>query len=281
MKKVLGIIGSPRKLGNSEIIIKEISRHILEPHVLSLLRLKDFRIESCRGCYNCLSQEQRCVLKDDLYTVIDALCAADAVILAAPTYFLGANAALKQLVDRSFALYAHIERLFETPSIGICIAGVPGKEGHGLLGVENFLKMTFTEIKSTWVLYGALPGEILLAEKNRTIAAELGRQLFQPPPRATAPRCPVCGGDTFRFLDHNEIRCMLCSNRGIMESRSGTTLIDIAPGGHDMFLSKADLLKHKKWLLGMKTRFMEKKKALKTVSDRYRDGGTWIKPQQR
>ncbi len=64
MKNVLGIIGSPRKLGNSEIMIKEISRNISEPIELNLLRLTDFNIGSCRGCYSCLFKEERCVIKD-------------------------------------------------------------------------------------------------------------------------------------------------------------------------------------------------------------------------
>jgi len=42
MKKVLGIIASPRRLGNCEIMVKEISGHIPEPHELNLLRLSDF-----------------------------------------------------------------------------------------------------------------------------------------------------------------------------------------------------------------------------------------------
>ena len=73
MKKVLGIIGSWRKMGNSEIMIKEISRHIAEPHELNLLRLTDFNIGSCRGCYSCLFKEERCVVNDDLYSIADAI----------------------------------------------------------------------------------------------------------------------------------------------------------------------------------------------------------------
>jgi len=38
MKKILGIIGSPRRLGNSEIVIKEISANLTEPHELKLIR---------------------------------------------------------------------------------------------------------------------------------------------------------------------------------------------------------------------------------------------------
>ena len=280
MKNVLGIIGSPRKLGNSEIMIKEISRNISEPHELNLLRLTDFNIGSCRGCYSCLFKEEHCVIKDDLYTIVDAMCAADAIILAAPTYFLGANASLKRFVDRSFALYACIDRLFGTPSVGICIAGIPGKEGHGLLGVENFLKMSFTASKMTRVVYGALPGEVFLNEENRSTAAELGKSLFNPVVETMGPRCPVCGGDSFRFLGGADIRCMLCSNRGTLDASSGTPVINIERSDHEMFLSKAGLLKHKDWLIGMRSRFVEKKAALKAVCVGYRKDGTWIKPPQ-
>jgi multimeric flavodoxin WrbA len=280
MKNILGIIGSPRKLGNSEIMIKEISRNISEPHELKLLRLTDFNIGSCRGCYSCLFKEERCVLEDDFYTINDAMCAADAIILAAPTYFLSANASLKRIVDRSFALYASIDSLLGKPSVGICIAGIPGKEGHGLLGVENFLKMIFTDSKMTRVVYGALPGEVFLNEENRSTAIELGKALFNPVVETMGPRCPVCGGDTFRFLGGADIRCMLCSNRGSMDTSSGTPVIKIERSDHEMFLSKEELLKHKDWLIGMKSRFVEIKDALKAVSVGYRKGGTWIKPPE-
>jgi multimeric flavodoxin WrbA len=278
MKGVLGIIGSPRKLGNSEIMIKEINRNISEPHELKLLRLTDFNIGSCRGCYSCLFKEERCVLEDDFDIINNAICAADAIILAAPTYFLGANASLKRLVDRSFALYARIDRLLGTPSVGICIAGIPGKEGHGLLGVENFLKMIFSECKMTRVVYGALPGEVVLNEENRLAAAQLGKALFNPIVERMGPRCPVCGGDSFRFLGGAEIQCLLCSNRGTMAAGSDTPVINIERSNHEMFLGKAELLKHRDWLMGMKSRFVEKKEALKAVSLGYRKDGTWIKP---
>lgn len=278
MKNILGIIGSPRKGGNCEIMIKEISRNIAQPHELHLLRLADFDILPCRGCYGCLVKEGKCVLKDDLHTVIDAMSRADALILSAPTYFLGANAVLKQFIDRAFSLYAHIDHLWGIPSVGICIAGIPGKEGHGLLGVENFLKIAMTDIKMTRVLYGALPGEIFLNEENRLTAAEMGGALFMPARKPDTPRCTVCGGDTFRFLGGADVRCMLCSNRGTMDASSGVPVFDIERSDHDFIISKSNVLKHRAWLLGMKHRFTELKAALKAVSLEYGKDGTWIKP---
>lgn len=278
MKHILGIIGSPRNGGNCEIAIKEVSRHIPEPHELNLLRLADFNILPCRGCYGCLARDGQCVLKDDIHPILDAMSRADAIILAAPTYFLGANAGLKRFIDRAFSFYAHIDRMWGTPSVGICIAGIPGKEGHGLLGVENFLKIAMTDIKMTRVLYGALPGEVFLNEENRLAATEMGNALFSPAPEPDTPRCPVCGGDTFRFLGGTDVRCMLCSNQGTMDTSSGVPVFAVERSDHDFFLSKAEVLKHRDWLVGMKNRFSELKTALKSVSLDYAKDGTWIKP---
>ena len=54
MKHVLGIVASPRKLGNSELAVKEIGSRIEEPHQLKMIRLNDFDIQPCIGCYRCL-----------------------------------------------------------------------------------------------------------------------------------------------------------------------------------------------------------------------------------
>jgi hypothetical protein len=104
--------------------------------------------------------------------------------------------------------------------------------------------------------------------------------LFNPDPEPKDSGCPVCGGDSFRFLGGNDVRCLLCSNRGTMDASSGKPIIKIERSDHEMFLSKADLFRHKNWLIGMKARFIEKKAALKAVSLDYREGGTWIKPPQ-
>jgi len=51
MKKVLGIIGSPRKLGNCEILVKEVCRNIGEDYILKMVRLSTLDIQPCRACY--------------------------------------------------------------------------------------------------------------------------------------------------------------------------------------------------------------------------------------
>jgi multimeric flavodoxin WrbA len=278
MKKILGIIGSPRKLGNCEIMVKEISRQLTIPHELNLLRLQDFNILPCRGCYNCLFKTEHCILEDDLNTVIQAMAEADAYIVSAPTYFLGINASLKMLLDRGLSFYAHMDNLWGKPAVGVAIAGIEGKEGYSRLVIQSFLKMIFADDKNTRVVYGALPGEVFINEKNKQAAFKLASALFGSKVETTGPCCPHCGGDTFRFMDHHRIQCMLCSNAGSMKVESGSLSFNIDKSDHDFFSSREDALKHKEWLLGMKSRFVQHKKSLKEITQTYLKQGTWIKP---
>ena len=278
MKKILGIIGSPRKLGNCEIMVKEISRQISIPHELKLLRLQDFKILPCRGCYQCLYKTEQCVIEDDLASVVKAIVDADALIVSAPTYFLGINSCIKQFLDRGLSLLAHIEKLWQKPSVGVVIAGIEGKEGYSLLGIQSFLKLILAENKQSGIVYGALPGEVFMNPKNKQAAAELACALFEPCVKKKGACCPQCGGDTFRFIEHNRVRCMLCSNSGIMSLQDNAPTFEINKSDHELFLSKEEAVKHREWLLGMKSRFVQQKKALKEITKSYIQQGSWINP---
>ena len=278
MKKILALVGSPRKLGNCEIMAKEISRNIAEPHELQLLRLADFDILPCRGCYVCLFKENKCILEDGFNQIAQAILQADALIVSVPTYFLGPNASLKCFIDRGLALYAHSESLWGKPAVGVGIAGIPGREGYTLLGIESFLKLLMAEIKDSRIIYGALPGEIFLNAQNKTVAAELANALFAPAREKKQPCCPLCGGQTFRFMEKNQVRCMLCSNSGTLSMKDGMPVFDVQKGEHELFLTREDALAHREWLIGMKSRFLQHKEELKKISLEYRSEGQWIVP---
>lgn len=278
MKKILGLIGSPRKTGNCEIMVKEISSHISEPHTLQLLRLSDFKILPCIGCYSCLFKKEMCIQNDDFMKVLNAIIEADALIVSVPAYFLGANSCLKRFLDRGLAFYAHIEKLWGKPAVGVGIAGIEGKEGYTLLNIESFLNLIFSQNKQSKIIYGALPGEIFFNEENKKTAARLAESLLGPRHESKAPSCSVCGGSTFRFMENNKVRCMLCSNDGSFSMQANRPVFEINRSEHELFLSKKDALLHKDWLVGMKNRFFEEKNKLKKISVAYRKGGTWITP---
>ncbi len=278
MKKILGLIASPRKLGNCEIMVKEISSQIDQPHELRLLRLHDFDIRPCRACYQCMVKTKKCIINDDMHKVLDAILEADALILAAPTYFLGANAILKLFLDRGLSFYTHNKKLWEKPAVGVGIAGINGYEGYTLLGIKSFFSLILADIKQCDIIYGALPGEVFLNEANKNKAAELAANLFGQPVKSSTVVCPLCDGDTFRFLGGNKVQCMLCSNYGTLSGSVESPVFEVDKGEHQLFLTTEDALEHRKWLVGMKERFLANKDKLKKITVSYREQGDWIRP---
>ncbi len=281
MKHILGIVSSARRLGNCEIMVKEVFRNLAEPCKLSLLRLTEFKIDPCRGCYRCLFKDGQCVIDDDCATVLEAIGSADAVILAAPAYFLGAHSALKRFLDRGLSFCGAIDRLWGKPAVGVALAGIPGMEGSTLLGIESFLKLILADIRQTQVVYGALPGEVFLDDGNRKTARRLAHSLFGPKVPKTGPCCSLCGGDTFRFMGPDTLRCMLCSNSGTLGMANGTAVVEMETADHQLFLTRQAVVDHRAWLMGMKERFLTLRKTLKPITAGYLKDGQWITPRSK
>lgn len=277
-KVLLGIVGSPRRLGNCEIFTKEIYARFPPGWELRLMRLPDLDIRPCRACYQCLFDAMRCPQEDDFPAALEALAEADAFVVAAPAYLLSANGSLKKFLDRGLQFYAFVDRLWGKPAAGVAVAGIEGMEGSTRLHIESFIKLTMGDARGVAVVYGALPGEALLLPENRRIAASLAESLLDPEKRIepAAPRCPLCGGDTFRFLPDGSARCMLCSGSGRYEWGENGLAFEILPGSHPLFLSREDVARHAEWLRGRKESFLSRKKELKGIIKNYLGVGTWI-----
>jgi multimeric flavodoxin WrbA len=278
VKTLLGMIGSPRKFGNSELFIKELYLQLSGSWELKLIRLPEMDIRPCKACYQCLFDQGRCPQQDDFALVLETLIQADAYAVAAPTYLLGANASLKRFLDRGLSFYAHIDGLWGKPAVGVAIAGIDGMEGYTKLNVESFIKLTMGDLKGSAVVYGALPGEIFLKQGGKETARQLAAALNDDRAKVqpSSPTCPVCGGDTFRFLPDGQVRCMLCSNSGSYACQEGRLQVETKPGKHSLFLSYEDAKRHADWLREMKGQFMTRRQELKTVTLKYTQIGSWV-----
>ena len=211
-----------------------------------------------------------------------ALAEADAYVVAAPAYLLSANGSLKKFMDRGLQFYAFVDRLWGKPAAGVAIAGIEGMEGSTKRDVESFIKLTMGDLRGSAVIYGALPGEALLSSANREIAEKLAKAILDPAERISpaVSVCPLCGGDTFRFLPDGRARCMLCSGSGPWEWENGSLRFHVDSGEHPLFLSKDDVIRHAEWLRGMKEKFLERRKELKGVVKQYLGVGTFIKSSE-
>jgi multimeric flavodoxin WrbA len=104
--KVLGIMGSPRIKGNTDLLLDEAlkgaQRQGAETEKLIVDKLK---IGPCKEYYGCL-QDGNCVIRDDMDDVYPKLLTADGIIVASPMFFYGVPSQLKALIDRCQATWS-------------------------------------------------------------------------------------------------------------------------------------------------------------------------------
>ena len=98
--KVIGIVGSPRKNGNTELLTKHTLKSISEEGLRTeLIRLAGLEIKPCTACMACKKQEI-CSIEDDLVPIYLKMKEADGIILASPVYYGSATALIKGLMER-------------------------------------------------------------------------------------------------------------------------------------------------------------------------------------
>jgi len=98
--KVIGIVGSPRKKGNTELLTRHTFKAISEEGLdIELIRLAGLEIKPCTACMVCKEQET-CSIEDDLFPIYLRMKEADGIILASPVYYSSATALIKALMKR-------------------------------------------------------------------------------------------------------------------------------------------------------------------------------------
>jgi NAD(P)H-dependent FMN reductase len=103
---VLALQGSPRRGGNTDIILDRVLEVIRENNVdAEKIYVRDLNISPCLEINACL-KTGRCAIDDDMTGLYDRLTKARVVILATPIFFYGPSASLKMVIDRCQALWA-------------------------------------------------------------------------------------------------------------------------------------------------------------------------------
>ena len=276
MKKVLGLIVSQRKLGNSEVLVKEIMESIPEECSLELIRLTDLKLEPCKACYRCLQPNTSCPTKDDFNYVMSKIKEADALIIGVPVYILGPHGYYKMLTDRLVGAENYSQYTEGKPCVIVIPYGTKKWEGYSKaasLTMPRFLKM---KVLDCWQIHATLPGESLLNQDNLEYARGLGRDLFSDREYQYGAReCIHCGSDLFRLLPEKKVECPICGAEGVLDSDN---LPDFSNSEYCRFSSHEMEEHFKVWLVEMKNKFLAEKDNLKEVQKSYRDLNWWIKP---
>lgn len=104
MSKILILTGSPRRNGNTDLMVKAFIEGLTENNS-DVIRIDAARskISGCLNCSYCISHNGECVLKDDMTEIYSLLEKVDVVVFATPLYYYGFSSQLKAVIDRFHA----------------------------------------------------------------------------------------------------------------------------------------------------------------------------------
>jgi multimeric flavodoxin WrbA len=96
----IAFLGSPRKEGNTEVLLKEAIRGIEESgHSVHLFNLNLMNIAPCQDCGGC-EDTGICIFEDDMVRIYEEIRNADRIVLASPIFFFALSAQVKIMIDR-------------------------------------------------------------------------------------------------------------------------------------------------------------------------------------
>jgi multimeric flavodoxin WrbA len=177
--KIVGIVGSPRQGGNTEILtriaLEEIEKEGLETELISLAGK---RIEPCDGCGACRNTG-KCHIKDDFEAIHAKMDEADGIILATPVYFGAATPQMTSLISRCYA-YRGEKRPFENKVGGPIV--VARRAGHNFTYAQLMFFFMISGMivpgSTYWnVAFGREKGEVVNDEEGVRTIRNFGRKL--------------------------------------------------------------------------------------------------------
>jgi len=181
--KVIAFNGSPRKNGNTSILIErvfhELNKEAIETESVYVGRKQ---IQGCLACMKCAENlDGHCVQKKDLVNeCIDKINEADGVILGSPVYCAGLSGQLKSFIDR-VSLTAAVNNSMFKRKVG---ASVVAARRAGGVFTFNCLNNFFTIMQmmvvgsSYWNMgYGMGEGEVKQDEEGLQTMRNLGRNM--------------------------------------------------------------------------------------------------------
>ena len=98
--KILGVVGSPRKNGNTHVLVEEILAGARDGGAeTAILLLGNMAIRECDGCHVCWTGKE-CCKNDDMNGVYARIVESDVLVFGTPVYWYGPTALMKAFIDR-------------------------------------------------------------------------------------------------------------------------------------------------------------------------------------
>ena len=184
-QKVLIVVGSPRKNGNSATLAEQIALGAESTGAkVETIFVHGMNISPCQSCWNCWKPDAKgCAIDDDMQTIYPKLLEAHAWVIASPVYWFNVSAQTKLFIDRLLAAPAYDSNAFIGRRIGIAMCyGDVNVYKSGCINALRSLEDAIRYIKAELVgmVYGSAhePGEIRKNTELMAEAEELGKKLI-------------------------------------------------------------------------------------------------------
>ena len=191
--KVLGIIGSPRNNGNTEVLVREAldSARSLGAET-EMIKVCDINITPCDGCETC-SITDECKIEDDMQSIYTKLLQADGIIFGSPVYWWGITAQAKAIIDRTF-VFRRERKLRNKVAGAVVVARSVGASTafsalsdffslHRMIPARSIGPRTEEELAQEWgggvIAYADKPGEVKKDELALAKARSLGKAIVE------------------------------------------------------------------------------------------------------
>jgi multimeric flavodoxin WrbA len=182
--KVVGINGSPRKDGNTSLLIKAVFQELEKEGIeTELINIAQKPLRGCRACYACMKkQDRRCACGDEdgVNEYVAKMAEADGIILGSPTYFTDVTAEIKALIDRAGLVARANGDLLRHKVGGAVIAVRRGGAIHAFDTMNHFLHymQMFLVGASYWnMAYGREIGEVTSDQEGMNNMKVLGENM--------------------------------------------------------------------------------------------------------
>ena len=185
-RKVLVLLGSPRKKGNSTTLAKKIAEGAeAAGATVEQIYLHGQDIAPCNACYACQKPDSKgCAIDDDMQPIYQKLLDADAWVFASPVYWFSMSSQTKLALDRCFALLAYGNDVFVGKRIAVAMSY--GDTDPFNSGCVNALRtfqdaFAYAGAKMVGMVYGSAeaPGEIASNQDLMQRAEALGQKLVK------------------------------------------------------------------------------------------------------
>jgi multimeric flavodoxin WrbA len=182
VKKFLGIIGSPRRNGNTQLLVaKLLEGAACEGTLTEVTFLADLDIGECDGCHVCW-KGRPCAKHDDMNDLYPKISTADILIFGTPVYWYGPTAIMKAFIDRF--VYFNCPENREKIRGKSAVVVIPFEERNKETGefVATFFEKSFAYLEMKPAGKIIVPGvgargEVLKKPRILEQAFELGRRL--------------------------------------------------------------------------------------------------------